>query len=86
MAELRTNVIAKSNVNNLTLTKGTICRSEVLRLIYERKDRFIERVRLLDIDDILETLKLKKSEAQTVESRCFSIFNYSIDLKKRLQF
>lgn len=86
MTEQRTNVIAKSNANILTLTKGTICRSDVLRLIYERKDRFSEKVRLCDIDDILETLKLKKSEAQTVESGCFSIFNYSIDLKKNCNF
>lgn len=68
MAELRINVIAKSNTNSQNSVKGIICRADVLRIIYERKNRFSERVRLCDIDDILETLNLKRSEAQTVES------------------
>lgn len=71
MAEQRVNVIAKSNANSQNTVKGEICRADVLRLIYERKKCFIERVRLCDIDAILETLKLKNSEAQTVESECF---------------
>lgn len=68
MAKQRINVIAKSNATYVNKGKGTICRADVLRLIYERKDRFSDRVRSCDIDDILEALKLKHSEAQTVES------------------
>lgn len=69
MAELRTNVIAKSNVTSQNIVKGTICRADVLRLIYERKCRFSDRVRSCDIDNILEALNLRHSEAQTVESK-----------------
>lgn len=71
MAQLRTNVIAKSNVTSTNTVKGVICRADVLRLIYARKNRFSNRVRSCDIDDILEALKLKRSEAQTVESKHF---------------
>lgn len=62
-------VIAKSKVNSSNAGKGTVCRADVLRLIYERRDRFSDRVRSCDIDDILEALNLRRSEAQTVESK-----------------
>lgn len=67
MVELRTNVIAKTNIQ--TPATGAVCRSEVLRLIYERKHCFSARVRQCDIDDILEELNLMRSESQTVESK-----------------
>lgn len=73
MAEIRVNVIAKSNVTSSNIVKGTICRADVLRLIYERKNRFSDRVRLNDIDDILIAFNLKQSEAQTVESKLIVI-------------
>lgn len=73
MAQLRSNVIAKTRnfEARMPTIKGTICRADVLRLIYERKELFSGRVRLCDIDDILEALDLKSSEAQTVESEYF---------------
>lgn len=73
IAQQRTNVIAKSNasMSEGTIVGGTVCRADVLRLIYERKELFSGRVRLCDIDNILEALNLKLSEAQTVESEYF---------------
>lgn len=70
MEQVRNNVIAKSKnfEDTMPAIKGTVCRADVLRLIYERKELFTGRVRMCDIDDILEALDLKSSEAQTVES------------------
>lgn len=68
MAKPRLNVIGKANVTSSNAAKGTICRADVLRIIYERRDRFSDRVRSCDIDNILNALNLKHSEAQTVES------------------
>lgn len=68
MVKLRTNIVAKLNHSG---DNGMIAahRSDILRLIYERKDRFGVRVRQCDINDILTALNLKQSEVQTVESK-----------------
>lgn len=69
IAPRRTKRIAKPKGNNPTVFKGSVTRSDVERVIYERMELFSEQVRKCDINGILETLDLSNSESQTVESK-----------------